>query len=222
MQGVTGYINGFSPAELEIIYSRTGCSDPGILRLDLELLERFHPEWFPKGSAKLFHRIARAWERRNQIPYVKWHLLLGDRSPALVVSERPFIVAAYSEEQDGIAMLEFDARKVEPEFRAVGTKLITLNLDYSSKFGPLAADLKPGPNCSGRWTNFLPLIGEFLSRDRDRLAQLRASIPTAWWQRVASMANAYDFRCGVRDGRPGSAAQPSTGKDKWSFFDRGQ
>lgn len=221
-QNVTGYVNGFSPTEVAKLYSLTGCSNPGILRLDLDLLARFHPEWFPKGPSKLFQRIATACGRRDPIPYIKWQLLLGDRGPAIVVSQKPFIVAAYSEELDGIAMLEFDAQLIEPQYRALGTKLITLNLDYSSKFGPLAADLHPGPNCSGRWTNFLPLIGDFLSRDKERLAQLLADIPTAWWSRLATMVKNYDHRFGIRDGRPGLAAQPAIGDQRWNMFDRGQ
>jgi hypothetical protein len=214
-------VNGFSARELQAIYSRTGCSDPGILRLDMKLLLRFHPEWSAKVKWKYLHVLGELLGIRNPVEIVRWHLLLGDRSPAIVASETPLIVAAYSEEQDGIVMLKFDERQVDPKFRRVGTLLTTLNLDYSDRHGPLAADLRPGPKSAGRWTNFLPLIGEFLSRDTERLAQLKATIPNSWWRRLADLVHNYDYDNGVRDGRPGYAAQPAVGDRIWRMIDRG-
>lgn len=214
-------INGFSAEELELIYSRTACSDPGILRLDTDLLLRFHPEWSTRVRWRFFQPFERFLGIRNPVECVRWHLLLGDRSPAIVASETPFLVAAYSEEQDCIVMLKYDNRQVEPAFRRVGTRLTTLNLDYSSRHGSLAADLRPGPKSTGRWSNFLPMIGEFLSRDHERLVQLKSSIPDSWWRRLSKMANDYDYNLGVRDGRPGLAAQPAIGDVVWRMMDGG-
>lgn len=152
---------------------------------------------------------------------VRSQLLLGDRSPAIVVSESPLYVAAYSEEQDGIVMLEFASDAVPEQLVKIGTNLVTLNFDYSTKFGSLARDLAPGPSSSRRWVNFLPLIGDFLSADHGRLRELRESIPGEWWKRLHAMAARYDFGNGVRDGRPEFAAQPGIGDAIWKLEDRG-
>ena len=214
-------INGFTPQELKRLYSMTFCSDPGLLRLDPHRLARFHPEWFPNGLEKFVARLCHSFGKLSPVDLVKWQLLLGDRSPAIVVSAHPFRVAAYSEELDGIAMLEFDPSHVDAHLRTIGTRLVTLNFDYSKKFGPLAADLSPGEAFTRNWTNFLPLIGDFLSNEKERLAQLKESVPESWWDRVWTMAEDYDYRQGVRDGRPGRAAQPSVGQHTWRITDRG-
>ncbi len=192
-----------------------------MLRLDKNLLFRFHPEWSAKDRWKYFYLLEKLLGIKNPVEAVRWHLLLGDRSPAVVVYEAPLIVAAYSEEQDGIVLLKFEHQHVDPRFRRVGTRLTTLNLDYSSKHGPLAADLRPGSNSSWCWSNFLPLIGEFLTLDFERLAQLKASIPDSWWARLNELVRNYDRACGVRDGRPAYAAQPAIGEHTWRMVDSG-
>lgn len=221
MSGSIKSINGFSARELQTIYASTGCSDPGILRLDKNLLFRFHPEWSGMVRKFSFYLLEKLLGIKNPVESVRWHLLLGDRAPAIVASVTPFIVAAYSEEQDCIVLLTFDTQNVDPKFRSVGTRLTALNLDYSSSYGPLAADLQPGPRSTGRWSNFLPLIGEFLSRDDERLAQLQASIPRSWWPRLVTLVNDYAYERGIRDGRPGFAAQPTVGDHIWRMIDRG-
>lgn len=210
-------INGFSPAEVAEIRSHTGCSDPGFLRLNEEMLKRLHPNWFRRSWGSFWLR-----EGREPIEFIRWHLLLGDRSPAIVFSESPFLVAAYSEEIDGVAMLEFNKHEIGVENRMRrGDRLITLNLDYS-KPTPLAPDLVYGSQSPRRWYNFLPLIGDFLSRDEARLVELKESVPESWWERTWTMASQYDRdEMGVRDGRPGFAMQPAIGQQKWELTERG-
>ena len=72
---------------------------------------------------------------------VRRQLLLGDCSPAtIVVKVDPFLVAAYSEEQDAVLILRFKKTVVPEGFHICGPKLVTLNLDYSAKHGHVADD----------------------------------------------------------------------------------
>jgi hypothetical protein len=127
----------------------------------------------------------------------------GDTRAALVVQTDPLIVAAYSDEFDDVVLLRFP----EPfGQRTVGRldlrparRLVTVNY-YGD--GTPVSDLTPDP-ARTRWTNFQPVIGEFLSNDRDRLATLHAHIDESEWDRCAERAAAR-LREGVplRDGRP--------------------
>lgn len=207
-------INGFTSRQVRRIRRESGCSDPGFLRLNLDMLARFHPEWCKSWLSK------KLWFEPS-IRAVREQLIYGDRSPAIVVSASPLLVAAYSEEIDGVAMLRFASAEVPAPLIIRGQRLVTINLDYSSPDCRLASDLTFGSDSPQRWYNFLPLIGDFLTNEQQQLTNLKASIPEDWWLRVDELADAYNTDLGFRDGRPGFAMQPVAGDKEWQFSERG-
>lgn len=144
---------------------RAVASDPGRLGLSeakLRALEPalFEPRTFKCGSCEQHHTA------EDMRAIVAEGLHMGDSRAALVVSDRPLVVAAYSE------------------------------------------DLDAG------WSNFRPLIAEFLSDDVQRIAARKAEIDTAEWRRLKAVADRRIGRFGrfglgtARSGKPSASATP--------------
>jgi hypothetical protein len=79
--------------------------------------------------------------------------------------------------------------------------LLTVNVYLAGV--PLAPDLRRGPCDTGRYGNFRPLIGDFLTEDDERLARRKAQIGEDEWLRTEQFARQL-LEKGVppRDGRP--------------------
>jgi hypothetical protein len=139
--------------------------------------------------------------------YLREQLQNGDSRAAVVVSTTPLLVAAYSDELDCVAILQFPRRFVDEYQLSERSRLITVNLyrrrdDYDD-------DLMPGPNATGHWTGFHPVIADFLTEDRDRVERRKQEIAEEEWQRATELGYAYvRERPGVvRDGRPVHAGE---------------
>ena len=134
---------------------------------------------------------------------VRQHLQTGDTNAAMVVQLDPLLVAAYSEDLDAATLLVFPPVAVDTTGLSVGTRLTSVNL-YQGQGQP-EDDLVTGLGNSGQWSDFSPLIGEFVSDDTARLAELKAAIPPEQWTRLAELAADYRRRNPdrARDGRPG-------------------
>jgi len=120
----------------------------------------------------------------------------------MVVSTNPLLVAAYTDEMDCIALLQFPDALVPQYHLTVGQRLLTVNL-YA--FGQvLVRDLEHGPASYHRYTNFRPYIAEFLSDDLTRIETRKTQISEAEWVRTSRCAQDYLAKHGkkARDGRP--------------------
>ena len=78
----------------------TQASDPGEFSLDRKEFRRLEGY---TGIVGLFWK----WKGREFEEILTEHLSFGDSRAAVVVSENPLLVAAYSDEIDGVAMLKF-------------------------------------------------------------------------------------------------------------------
>lgn len=193
----------------QTLNDNTAASDPGGIRLSHAKLRRFHPELYePKGLWRWLGRrspMQEFWLTRKTE-----HLLHGDSRAALVVSVQPLLVAAYTDELDCIALLHFPPELVAEYGLQVWTRLLTVNL-YAFGSTPVA-DLENGPASYRRYSNFDPLIAEFVSDDLPRIEYRKAEIPEAEWQRTAALAHAYlgKHEPLARDGRPMRCGDPAT------------
>ncbi len=186
--------------ELEIRRVSTA-SDPGQLTLSHDKLQVLRPDLY--GLSGLWHSIkvllGKAWDQKE---YVERQLLRGDSRAAVVMSVAPLLVAAYTDEFDCVAMLRFPDEFVAQYRLKVGTRLLTVNF-YDDETAQ-ADDLILGPKHSGRWTNFGPLIADFLTADQQRLLARKKQISDSEWQRTFAMGQEYLKRHPrkARDGRP--------------------
>jgi hypothetical protein len=137
------------------------------------------------------------------------HLSSGDSRAAVVVSRAPLLVAAYTDELDCIAMLQFPAELGLKYDLHVRDRLLTVNR-YASE-GSLATDLEHGPLSYMRFSNFQPVIADFLTDDADRLRQRKSRINEDEWIRTWVLGQRYLERFGkaARDGRPLFSMRPA-------------
>jgi len=155
-----------------------------------------------------FHALTRRFSRRD---IVREHLWLGSIHPALVMSTDPLRVAAYSSDLDCVALLEFDP-ELAAEFRLKRQSRL-INLNYYST-GPKHADIVFGPGKCTDWNGMLPMIANFLTEDRRRLAEQTAAIDDALWRRTWELGKEYVERYphAWRDGRPYSPVRSNLRK----------
>jgi hypothetical protein len=140
---------------------RAGASDPGGLGCSEEKLAEIAPEFFAGASGfirRLKERLGLEADLRRQIT---GHLRDGDSRAAVVVQTGPLLVAAYSDETDGVAILGFPDGFAERYGLREGARLLTINTYY--RFDEPAADLIFGPEASGHWNGFYPIVAEFVS-----------------------------------------------------------
>ena len=193
---------------LHTIDNNSRASDPGGIRLSHSKLRRFHPEIYrPHGWLALVGRLS-SQQQYWQLACEE-HVMHGDSRAALVVGLDPLLVAAYTDELDCVALLRFTAEVVGEHGLSLGSRLLTVNT--YTQGAQLACDLENGPRTYGRYNNFNPMIAEFLSDDRDRIEQRKASIAEAEWERASNMARAYLAKHGprARDGRPLKSLSPA-------------
>jgi hypothetical protein len=176
-------------------------TDPGGLAVSPDKLRVLRPELF--GASGLIHglkvRVGLEWD---QLGYIDEHLGNGDSRAAVVMSTGPLLVAAYTDELDGVAVLRFPGEFVDEYQLRPGSRLLTVNT-YTNLAEP-DEDVVPGPKASGRWNGFNPIIADFVSDDLERIEELKHKIEPEEWQRAQKMGEAFLRRWpGVaRDGRP--------------------
>lgn len=176
-------------------------SDPGSIRLSHKKLNRFHPELYElKGINKLLNRPSE--KQQYWLTHFEEHLLHADSRAALVISIEPLLIAAYTDELDCIAMLSFSNELVSEYGLSVGFRLLTVN-SYIKGHLPVA-DLHYGPAAYHRYSNFHPLIAEFLSEDIIQTAHRKNNISEQEWKRTEICSQEYLLKFGQRsrDGRP--------------------
>jgi len=133
------------------------------------------------------------------------HLRLGDSRAAIVMKTNPFLlIAAYSDEIDGVAMLRFDHKFIDLYNLKEGSRLLTVNTYQYKRDRNIVKDLNLGPKELGRYRNFYPLIAEFLSDDMDRISQRKTQIEETEWSRTQILGKEYMEKNGfrARNGNP--------------------
>ena len=185
----------------------TQASDPGDIRLSHDKLKEFHPDLYETQKIMgLFNGLTR--EQKSWQAHFAEQMLYGDSRAAVVLSTSPLLVAAYTDELDCSVVLRFPAELVERYSLEAGDHLLTVNAYEEAT--SIVGDLSEGPETTGQYCNFSPLITEFLSDDYGRIEYRKSTIDAAEWERAERMGREYLERNGgnVRDGSPRSAEVP--------------
>ncbi len=157
----------------------TSASHPGQVELSVPRLRR---TW--RGYYWLFFAL-RPVLRVNLVAKLAEHVQLGDSRAAVVVRRHPLTVAAYTDELDCVALLEFPAHLAGTHGLETGSRLLTVNT-YAVD-GDLAKDLWNGPESYGRYVNFHPVIVDFVSDSTERIESRKGEIDEAEWERCRDM-----------------------------------
>lgn len=177
-------------------------SNPGKFELDESKLRLLHPELY--GWRALFHgwfyseRGVSAKEARSML---RENLIHGDSRAAVVIETEPLRVAAYTDELDCIAILEFSKKISSRLDLRKGDRLLTVN---SFSNDPPGVDLRPGLNARGRFNNFWPIVVQFMTNDTAPVKERMANISNEEWARLVELSKQY-LRAPwtkPRDGRP--------------------
>ena len=175
------------PKKLRWTPEEWNVDNPGLFAVSHRLLRRLRPDWYGLRArlAQWRHDRRGTFSARD---YVVEHLWLGSIQAAVVVSADPGRVAAYSDLLDCVAMLDVPGWLTFLHGLAVGDRLLTVNY-YS--YGPPHDDLDFGVGRSSDRTGFGPLIADFLTEDRARLAERKAALPERFWRRTEELGRAY-------------------------------
>jgi hypothetical protein len=194
----------------------TTASNPGGFHLSLDKLRLLQPELLTdvtllcgSGCAKLHP----AEELRDRIDE---HLSLGDSRAAIVVSLKPLLIAAFSDDLDTVALLKFPEELARKYSLTLDSRLLTVNTYGKSQdrgTGGLlvAADLVAGPRHTNQWSNVQPYIAEFLSDDMERIEARKARIDEEEWgdaRRLAAVRVRFFGIETARNGAPTHCASP--------------
>ncbi len=135
--------------------------------------------------------------------YIAENLRQGDCEAAVVVSASPLLITAYAGELDCVASLGFASQFATKYGLKIGSRLLAVNIYLEWNFF-LPEDLSPGPEQTGRYRNFAPLIADFLTDDAELIEEKKAVITEAEWRRAEDLGDEFLKRNGekARDGRP--------------------
>lgn len=160
-------------------------SNPGFFNLSHEKLARLHPELLPGGG--IWHWLCH-WvgNPRDTVKEIAYCLHEGDCRAAIVVSLEPLLVAAYSDEFDGVVLLRFPPQLAAIHHLAVGERLLTVN-NYIQSLATRQTDIRRGERSTGQFTGFIPLIADFLTDDSQRLSEIKQKIGEDEWVRAHAL-----------------------------------
>ena len=192
----------------QTLNDRTFASQPGLVIPSWAKVRLLQPEFFPSAEWKLQNpELWRIYQRF--LIHIEEHLYNGDSRAAVVVKVDPYIVAAYTDELDCVALLRLPDDMSRKLKLVPGTRLLTVNT-YRWLAEGLASDLITGPENLKRYGNFWPYIAEFYSDDRERIVTRKATISEEEFRRAENMGHQALLRGVVpRDGRPLSCSRPA-------------
>ncbi|WP_242976096.1 hypothetical protein [Desulfosporosinus sp. FKB] len=170
----------------------TVASDPVNITLSNKKLKILRPDLYG----------IRGVSKRKIREIIEEHIFYGDSQPAIVISLKPLLVAAYSDELDCIAMLSYPESFVIDYFLEEKTKLITINTYTSNP--PYQKDLIIGQNQLNNWYGFHPIIAEFVSEDIEKIQSRKEMVNEDNWDYVYKLGIEYAKKNPNvwRDGRP--------------------
>lgn len=176
-------------------YDNTDASELGEFSLNISKLEKFKSNLsFIKKTLANFKYPSEMFDE---------HLKLGDKRAAIVLQTyNRLIIAAYTDELDCIALLEFPVNLIQENNLEVGDRLLTVNTYSEGK--TIASDLENGPESHKRYNNFHPLIADFLSDDDQAINEKKSQISEDEWKRALEMGHSKLMIKGVipRNGSP--------------------
>ena len=171
------------------------------MRLSERKLRQLQPELF--GWRSLFVRFpGKLLNARQTREMIAEHMSTGDSRAAVVVKDAPLLVAAYTDELDCVAILGFPDWLTREYGLRPGSTLLTVNTYTRGR--TIARDLVAGPAALGRYSNFYPIIAEFVSDDVELINRRKEEIGKDEFQRTAALGQRRCQTIGlrVRDGRP--------------------
>jgi len=187
----------------------SAASDALPIALSDPKLRRLQPELYETGAqAAGFQWGKRRLTASEMREVIAEHMRMGDSRAAVVVSEKPLIVAAYTDEQDAVLLLKFPQYLVTDHQLRVGSKLLTVNT-YGAGSRVLE-DIVEGPNSTGQYANYFPIIAEFVSDSEALIHRRKQAISAGEWKRAAQFGMEAMARPDrrVRDGRPLMSSHP--------------
>lgn len=139
---------------------------------------------------------------KYRIKTLKKIIKSGFPQPAIVVSLNPFLVAAYSDDLDCVAILAFPKDLINDYKLTIGSKLLSLNTYKNGN--EYDNDIMPGENPKGLWVGFTPNIADFLSEDIEVIERKKMDIPDEYWGRGYELGLKYinNFPDVQRSGEP--------------------
>ena len=188
----------------EILDDTPRASHPGGLPISLEKLRVIHPELeSPRAWLRCVWYHPPSYLKRSDCRAgIEHQLLYGDTRAAVVVSTSPLLVAAYTDELDCVAVLRFSDTFVQAYDLEVGSRLLTVNT-YWYPADSYARDLERGPNESGYYGNFTPIIADFLTDDVETIQNHKERISESEWRRTVELGEKWlNEDLPPRDGRP--------------------
>ena len=198
---------------------RTAASDRVAINLSDAKLQKLQPDLYGPQSQSFKLPCGKTFlDAAATRRMLAEHLSFGDSRAALVVSEHPLLVAAYTDEQDTVFLLEFPQFLAEEYPLHIGYRLLTINTYARGQ--KLAPDITLGSKSLGRWINCYPIIADFLSTDDALIDRRKQAISPEEWQRTADMAKAQMSKRNyiLRDGRPLRSMLPGRPMQIKRFF----
>ena len=184
----------------------TNSSNPLKLFVSEEKLRQVQPDMFGFYGA-----LKNLWAffRNDFSPqiYIEEQLMFGDGRAAVVVQTAPLLVAAYSDEIDGVAILRFPDEINFDQHLKVGSKLLNAAGYCEERHN----DLIIGPEYDHGHVDLHPIIVDFITDEIELVKQIKHRIPEHEWKRAFRMGKEYiSMRPGIsRDGRPWYAGKPA-------------
>jgi hypothetical protein len=195
-------------------HDKTFAGNPGRIKIDRKKLARYERNF--QGCIGVIAKFLFALFRvPGEVAAIEEHAQKGDCNAATVVNLDPLIVAAYSDELDAVALLQFSNREREEYGLEVGSMLVSANKYFREVARTDADDITMGPANHGRWRNFQPVILNFIASDPQRLEAICAGIPHSQWQRCLDLGieKLQRFPHQIRKGSPFLSTKPQVSKD---------
>lgn len=140
----------------------------------------------------------------------------GQIQPAVVISVKPFIVAAYDGQMDGTVLLSFPDWLAEKYSLSDGDRLITVNCYYKNAFAHHGSqkDIFPGTLQAGDWEDICPVVPLFFSEQEEVVKEKCFRIDGETWNRAEERIRKHceDYPGFTRDGFWFAKASP----DDWN------
>lgn len=196
----------------------------GGLELSDFKLKTLRPDIYSLGGSikQMFSKFGSGFTPRDMIATILQH---GDSQPAIVISMRPLLVSAYSDEFDGVVILDIPEPLKESYKLQLGTRLLTCC--FYGQDDKVQGDIITGAGFSKRWQLFMPVLADLCSGDYPRIRQLKQKIDENNWHKAWYMGLAYRRQKPgwVRFGIPGlsmvEATSPASSADAMkSIYDR--
>ncbi len=189
--------NGRTPNGEPLKHHSGVASLPGDIPISMPRLTRLEPLLAPprenkegEKSAEVKQRIPEQ-KRLRILEVLREHLAAGAAEPALVISVKPLLVAAYTGDLDCVAMLKFPDWLVKEHNLKVGSRLLTVNTFQTPEHRKDAADLHFGPKRLPRFTNVFPIIADFVTYDKEAVAKRKTQILDEKWDRCETYGKQY-------------------------------